>query len=51
MAGIDNYAANGSTAFDNLKKMCDELAAFRNTFFSVSSLYRIFLLNDRRTDC
>ena len=29
MSGIDNYAANGSSAFDNLKKMCDELATFR----------------------
>lgn len=29
MAGIDNYAANGSFAFDYLKKMCDELAVFR----------------------
>ncbi|CAF4119051.1 unnamed protein product [Rotaria sp. Silwood2] len=29
MVGIDNYAANGSTAFDNLKKMLDELATFR----------------------
>jgi hypothetical protein len=29
MAGIDNYAANGSTAFDNLKKICDEMAVFR----------------------
>ncbi|CAF4448055.1 unnamed protein product [Rotaria sp. Silwood2] len=28
MSGIDNYAANGSTAFDNLKKICDEFAIF-----------------------
>jgi hypothetical protein len=29
MTGIDNYAANGSTAFDNLKKILDALPTFR----------------------
>jgi len=28
MAGIDEYSANGSTAFDSLAKICDELSFY-----------------------
>ncbi|CAF1685817.1 unnamed protein product [Rotaria magnacalcarata] len=28
MAGIDDYSANGSTAFDSLSKLCDELSSY-----------------------
>ncbi|CAF4104072.1 unnamed protein product, partial [Rotaria magnacalcarata] len=40
MAGIDNYAANGFTGFDNLKKKCDELAVFHVSIDKVVQLQK-----------
>jgi hypothetical protein len=40
MAGIDDYSANGSTAFDNLSKLCEELTSYGQYL----SFYSFFLL-------
>jgi hypothetical protein len=28
LAGLDNFSSDGATAFDQLRKLCDEMATF-----------------------
>ena len=51
LAGLDNFSSDGATAFDQLRKLCDEMATFgyyhaESSLFSLTS--HIFALRARQ---
>lgn len=50
MAGIDEYTANGSTAFDSLIKLCDELSCYGQYLSNEYSLEIVFVVIDISKD-
>ena len=48
MAGIDEYSANGSTAFESLSKLCDELSSYGSYFLIF--IFQIRIVFCRRLD-
>lgn len=50
MAGIDEYTANGSTAFDSLMKLCDELSCYGQYFSNKSCFEIVFVIIDISKD-